>query len=184
MTYPKIGSPIVRVGHDELCIMFDTAGENTINVGHLQQDASIGAYIDVDDMVRKHFAIFGSTGAGKSSAVSVLLREIMAARENLRILLIDPHNEYGACFEDRAHVVRPGNLRLPYWLFNFDEMQEIIFGRHTRRRGRGRAAGGADPARQERIRQEELRSTGWLPHVSRKAAATPSTRRCPTAWAS
>ena len=51
--------------------MFDTAGENTINVGHLQQDTSIGAYIDVDDMVRKHFAIFGSTGAGKSSAVSV-----------------------------------------------------------------------------------------------------------------
>ena len=130
MTYPRIGSPIMPVNHDALCIMFDTAGENTINVGHLQQDSSIGAYIDVDDMVRKHFAIFGSTGAGKSSAVSVLLHEIMTARENLRILLIDPHNEYAACFEDRAHVVRPGNLRLPYWLFNFDEMQEIIFGRH------------------------------------------------------
>ena len=130
MTYPRIGSPIMPVSHDALCIMFDTAGENTINVGHLQQDSSIGAYIDVDDMVRKHFAIFGSTGAGKSSAVSVLLHEIMTARENLRILLIDPHNEYAACFEDRAHVVRPGNLRLPYWLFNFDEMQEIIFGRH------------------------------------------------------
>lgn len=130
MTYPKLGSPIVPVGHDALCIMFDTSGANTINVGHLQQDSSIGAYIDVDDMVRKHFAIFGSTGAGKSSAVSVLLHEIMEARANLRILLIDPHNEYAACFEDRAHVVRPGNLRLPYWLFNFDEMQEIIFGRH------------------------------------------------------
>jgi len=130
MTYPKIGSPIVPAGHDALRIMFDTAGENTINVGHLQQDSSIGAYVDVDDMVRKHFAIFGSTGAGKSSAVSVLLHEIMAARASLRILLIDPHNEYAACFEDRAHVVRPGNLRLPYWLFNFDEMQEIIFGRH------------------------------------------------------
>jgi DNA helicase HerA-like ATPase len=131
MTYPKIGSPIMPVAHDALCIMFDTVGENTINVGHLQQDSSIGAYIDVDDMVRKHFAIFGSTGAGKSSAVSVLLREIMAARQNLRILLIDPHNEYAACFEDRAHVVRPGNLRLPYWLFNFDEMQEIVFGRRS-----------------------------------------------------
>jgi DNA helicase HerA-like ATPase len=131
MSYPRIGSPIVPVGHDELCIMFDTSGPNTINVGHLQQDSSIGAYIDVDDLVRKHFAIFGSTGAGKSSAVSVVLREIMAARENLRILLIDPHNEYAACFEDRAHVVRPGNLRLPYWLFNFDEMQEIVFGRRS-----------------------------------------------------
>jgi DNA helicase HerA-like ATPase len=129
MNYPKIGSAIVPVGHDALSIIFDTAGPSTINVGHLQQDSSIGAFIDVDDLVRKHFAIFGSTGAGKSSAVSVLLREIMQARQNLRILLIDPHNEYAACFEDRAHVVRPGTLRLPYWLFNFDEMVEIVFGR-------------------------------------------------------
>jgi len=131
MAYPRIGSPIVPVSHDALCVIFDAVGPNTINVGHLQQDNSIGAYINVDDMVRKHFAIFGSTGAGKSSAVSVLLRAIMEARASLRILLIDPHNEYAACFEDRAHVVRPGNLRLPYWLFNFDEMQEIVFGRRT-----------------------------------------------------
>ena len=131
MNYPKIGSAIIPVGHDALSIIFDTAGPNTINVGHLQQDSSIGAYIDVDDMVRKHFAIFGSTGAGKSSAVAVLLREIMQARQSLRILLIDPHNEYAACFEERAHVVRPGTLRLPYWLFNFDEMVEIVFGRRV-----------------------------------------------------
>jgi DNA helicase HerA-like ATPase len=131
MSYPRIGSPIVPVGHEALRIIFDAVGQNTINVGHLQQDASIDAYINVDDMVRKHFAIFGSTGAGKSSAVAVLLREIMKARENLRILLIDPHNEYAACFEDHAHVVRPGNLQLPYWLFNFDEIVEIVFGRRT-----------------------------------------------------
>jgi DNA helicase HerA-like ATPase len=131
MSYPRIGSAIVPIGHDELRLIFDAGGPSTIDVGHLQQDASIGAYIDVDDMVRKHFAIFGSTGAGKSSAVALILREIMQAREDLRILLIDPHNEYGACFEDRAHVVRPGNLRLPFWLFNFDEIVEVIFGRRT-----------------------------------------------------
>jgi DNA helicase HerA-like ATPase len=119
------------IGHDALSIIFDTSGPNTINIGYLQQDPSIGAYIDVDNMVRKHFAIFGSTGAGKSSAVSVLLRGIMEARPSLRILLIDPHNEYAACFGDHAHVVRPGNLSLPYWLFNFDEMQEIVFGRRS-----------------------------------------------------
>ena len=55
-------------------------------------------------MVQKHFAIFGSTGSGKSSAVALILREIMAARMDLRILLIDPHNEYGASFEDKAHA--------------------------------------------------------------------------------
>jgi len=129
--YPKLDSPLMPIGHDALSIIFDTSGPNTINIGYLQQDPSIGAYIDVDNMVRKHFAIFGSTGAGKSSAVSVLLRGIMEARPSLRILLIDPHNEYAACFGEHAHVVRPGNLNLPYWLFNFDEMQEIVFGRRN-----------------------------------------------------
>ena len=127
----RSAAPIVPIGHDELRIIFDAAGPNTINVGHLQQDTSIGAYVNVDDMVRKHFAIFGSTGAGKSSGVALILREIMEARPELRILLIDPHNEYAACFEDRAHVVRPGNLRLPFWLFNFDEIVEVIFGRRS-----------------------------------------------------
>ena len=129
MAYPKIGSAVLPVGPAELRIIFDTAGPNTINIGSLAQDGSIGAFIDVDDMVRKHFAIFGSTGAGKSCGVALILREIMAARPDLRILLIDPHNEYGACFEDRAHVVRPGNLRLPFWLFTFDEIVEVVFGR-------------------------------------------------------
>ncbi len=131
MSYPKIGASVVSIGADELRMIFDVTGASTINVGHLQQDSSIGAYINVDEMVRKHFAIFGSTGAGKSSAVALILREIMESWPDLRMLLIDPHNEYGACFEDRAHVVRPGNLRLPYWLFNFDEINEVIFGRRT-----------------------------------------------------
>jgi uncharacterized protein len=131
MSYPTIGSAIVPVGHEELRVIFDAAGPDTINVGHLQQDSSIGAHIDVDDMVRKHFAIFGSTGAGKSSAVTVILREIMRARRELRVLLIDPHNEYAGCFGEAAHVVRPGNLRLPFWLFNFDEIVEVIVGRRS-----------------------------------------------------
>ena len=131
MVYPRIGRAIVPIGNDELAIIFDVKGAHTIDVGNLQQNSAIGAYIDVDSMVRKHFAIFGSTGAGKSSAVALILRQVMEARPDLRILLIDPHNEYGHCFEDRAHVVRPGNLRLPYWLFSFEEIVEIIFGART-----------------------------------------------------
>jgi hypothetical protein len=55
----------------------------------------------------------------------------MDAKLNLRVLLIDPHNEYGGCFGEHGHVLRPGNLRLPYWLFNFDEIVEVVFGKRT-----------------------------------------------------
>ena len=47
------------------------------------------------------------TGVGKSSGVAVILRQILEARPDLRIFLIDPHNEYGHCFGDRAQVLNP-----------------------------------------------------------------------------
>jgi DNA helicase HerA-like ATPase len=52
----------------------------------------------------------------------------MRARPELRIFLLDAHNEYDRCFGERAHVVNPGNLRLPFWLFNFDEFVDVLFG--------------------------------------------------------
>lgn len=129
--YPALGSAVSPIGQAELRLIFTGTGEDTITVGHLQQDASIGATLDIDALVRKHFAVLGSTGAGKSSATALILGDIMAAAPDLRILLIDPHNEYGACFGAHAHVVRPGNLRLPFWMFTFDEFVEVVFGRRA-----------------------------------------------------
>jgi DNA helicase HerA-like ATPase len=125
--YPLIGDPVDLMQHDELRLIYDISGPNTIDIGTLQQDASIGAYVNVDEMVRKHFAVFGTTGVGKSSGVALLLREILEARPDLRIFLIDPHNEYGRCFGDRALVLNPPNLKLPFWLFSFEEIVDVFF---------------------------------------------------------
>ena len=125
--YPMIGDAVEMVTQAELRLIFDMSGPGTIDVGTLQQDASIAAYINVDDMVRKHFAVFGTTGVGKSSGVALLLRQILEARPDLRVFLIDPHNEYGHCFDDRAQVLSPKNLKLPFWLFNFEEIVDVFF---------------------------------------------------------
>src|SRR4029078_10956359 len=45
-----------------------------------------------------------------------------------RIFLVDPHNEYSPCFGDKAQVLNPRNLRLPFWLFNFEEIVAAFFG--------------------------------------------------------
>src|SRR5205085_12052137 len=108
-------------------LIFDLSGPGTIDIGTLQQDTSIHAYINVDDMVRKHFAVFGTTGVGKSSGIAVLLRQILQARPDLRVFLIDPHNEYNQCFDDHAQVMSPKNLKLPFWLFNFEEIVDVFF---------------------------------------------------------
>ena len=70
----------------------------------------------------------GTTGVGKSSGVAILLTQILEERPDLRVFLIDPHNEYGRCFGDKAQVLTPRNLRLPFWLFNFEETVDAFFG--------------------------------------------------------
>ncbi len=126
--YPTIGDAVDILTHEELRIVYAPTGKDQINVGALQQDPSITAYVDVEEMLNKHFAVLGSTGVGKSSSVSLLLNEILRVRPRLRVFLLDVHNEYGRCFGEHALVLNPRNLKLPFWLFNFEEIVDVLFG--------------------------------------------------------
>ena len=126
--YPAIGDSASAIGPRELKLVYNVTSAAAVEIGHLQQDSTITAYVDIDDTLCKHFAILGTTGVGKSSAVVLLLQEIIRARPNLRILVLDAHNEYGKPFADRAVILNPANLRLPFWLFNFEEMVDVLFG--------------------------------------------------------
>ena len=72
-------------------------------------------------------------------------------RPDLRIFLIDPHNEYGHCFRDRAQVLNPKNLKLPFWLFNFEETVDVFFRGRPGPRGGGRNPLPGHPAGQEHV---------------------------------
>src|SRR6202040_3239713 len=126
--YPTIGDGVDLITNAELRIVYAPTGSDQINVGTLQQARSVIAYVDVEEMLSKHFAVLGSTGVGKSSGVSLLLNEILKSRPNLRIFLLNVHNEYGRCFGDRSQVLNPRNLKLPFWLFNFEEFIDVVFG--------------------------------------------------------
>ena len=116
---------------------------------------AVGAYVDVDEMLNKHFAVLGSTGVGKSSGVSLLLNEILTSRPHLRVFLLDVHNEYGRCFGERALVLNPRNLKLPFWLFNYEEFVDVHLRRPPRRAGRAR-----DPVRRHPVRRRRsIRNT-------------------------
>src|SRR6201995_5848237 len=124
--YPTIGDAVELITSQELRTVYAPSGADQINVGTLQQDRSVIAYVDVEEMLSKHFANLVSTGVGKSTGVSLLLNEILKARPSLRVFLLDVHNEYGRCFGERAQVLNPRNLKLPFWLFNFEEIVEVL----------------------------------------------------------
>jgi uncharacterized protein len=125
--YPTIGDDVDLITSQELRTVYAPSGSDQIDVGTLQQDPSVIAYVDIEEMLSKHFAVLGSTGVGKSTGVSLLLNEILKSRPNLRIFLLDVHNEYGRCFGDRSLVLNPRNVKLPFWLFNFEEIVDVLF---------------------------------------------------------
>lgn len=126
--YPNIGDAAKLLTDHELRLVYGAANPDHAYIGDLQQNPNIPVHIDIDRLVSRHFAVLGATGVGKSSGVAIVLQKILAARPNLRIFLVDPHNEYARCFGDKAQVLTPRNLRLPFWLFNFEETVDVFFG--------------------------------------------------------
>jgi uncharacterized protein len=126
-SYPAIGDVAVVLGTAELRRIYNIDTSMGVELGCLQQNTVVKAYANIHDLISKHFAILGSTGVGKSSGLASLLRQILAARPDQRIFLLDGHNEYAHCFGDSALVINPTNLKLPFWLFTFEELLEIIF---------------------------------------------------------
>lgn len=126
--YPAIGDEAVPLDADGLRLIYATDDPALATVGTLHQDDALPACIDVEGLVSKHFALLGTTGVGKSSAMAVILDEIVALRPDLRVFLLDGHNEYGRCFGERAHVITSRTVKLPFWLFNFEEFTDVVYG--------------------------------------------------------
>ncbi|MFA6154881.1 ATP-binding protein [Mesorhizobium sp.] len=131
-TYPHIGAIAHRIRSHDLQAVYDLAGRHSITIGTLSQDEAIDANIAIDDTLARHFAIVGTTGVGKSTAVSLLLRKSIVARPDLRILILDPHNEFAASLPEYCVRVDSKTLDLPFWMFKLEEFAEVLFrGRET-----------------------------------------------------
>jgi uncharacterized protein len=125
--YPYLGAIAHRIRAADLVRIYDPGKGETCVIGKLTQDDSIDAAIHVPSMLSKHFAVVGSTGVGKSTAVSLLLNRAIATDPKLRVLILDPHNEFAAAFPDHAVVIDTASLDLPFWLMRLEEFTEVVF---------------------------------------------------------
>jgi DNA helicase HerA-like ATPase len=125
--YPPIGAVAHRIRAADLALVYDLGGRKGVVIGKITQDASIDATVDLEGMLSRHFALLGTTGVGKSSAVALLLRRAVAVRPRLRVLILDPHNEYASAFPDLALTIDGEALDLPIWMFKQEELADVVF---------------------------------------------------------
>lgn len=124
--YPLPGCPVLPVTTEDMRAIFAASDEPNIEIGTVYPTEDIRGALYVDPMLSKHFAVLGSTGTGKSTAVALILHRISQLSPEGHIVMIDPHGEYSAAFKGCGELFNVDNLQLPYWLLNFEEHCEVI----------------------------------------------------------
>src|ERR1044071_3669680 len=134
--YPVLGAPVFRASEEDMVRIYGKPVAATLAIGSLHQFPDKIAYLKSEVFFSKHSAIVGTTGAGKSCALALILRTALKAHPHGHVLLLDPHGEYGPAFPDMAENITPDDLSLPYWLFGFDEIVEVLCSREPATRSR------------------------------------------------
>lgn len=125
---PSLDAGVWMATQADARLVYSLSDRQAICVGAVHQSPGVPANISVNDLLGKHFALLGTTGTGKSCGLTLILKGILAQHPNAHILLLDPHGEYGHAFGDKAELLSGETLRLPYWIFNFEEIVEVVFG--------------------------------------------------------
>jgi hypothetical protein len=136
--YPTIEDEVHLVTPNDMRVIYSsTEHDRAITLGQIAASSGIAGDLDLGRLVTRHCAVVGSTGAGKSNLMAILLEAIATqGYPAARTLVIDPHGEYGSAIGQHARVfrVRPNTktgehpLVVPFWALPFDELLQIGFG--------------------------------------------------------
>jgi hypothetical protein len=137
-TYPLPQQTIYLTPKRELKFIYGHGKGPSVHLGEHVGTGGTPCFAEMNELLGKHTAILGSTGAGKSGAVATVLHSLLergthsgVTKWKPSILILDPHNEYAHAFKDQ-HVrlsTDEGSLNLPYWLLNFQETLSLIIGK-------------------------------------------------------
>lgn len=141
--HPNVNDEVHLVTEEDLAVIYGTTDSGQVIIGRLANAEGISVRIDLDKLVTRHSAVLGSTGAGKSTTVSSLLRSIalQEATErgkgfpSARILLLDIHGEYGRALRSVStvfHINPSGSehpLHIPFWALDPVDLLHFLMGK-------------------------------------------------------
>jgi DNA helicase HerA-like ATPase len=124
--YPVLGAPVLLSTADDVGLIYAKPDSWVLPIGSLYQDVNTPAYLMSQDFLSKHSAIVGTTGSGKSCALTLILRSLLTEHTNGHVVMLDPHGEYAAAFNDIAELITPDTMQIPYWLLSYEEIVEVL----------------------------------------------------------
>ncbi|MFZ3033889.1 MAG: DUF87 domain-containing protein [Parvibaculum sp.] len=123
---PSLGDTVMFADRNDLTRVYARPNGASIKVGSLYQDSAVPARLLIDELLSKHFIVVGTTGCGKSTALTCILQRVLEEHSYAHMVVLDVHNEYPQAFGDLAENINPENLNLPIWLLNFQELTEAL----------------------------------------------------------
>jgi len=136
-TYPLPQQAVYLTPKAELRFIYGHGKGAVIHLGEHVGSGGTLCYADMNELLGKHTAVLGSTGAGKSGTVAAIIHSLIergnAAHHQKwkpRIVILDPHNEYGTAFSGHKRLsTDEGTLLVPYWLLSLQETIALVIGK-------------------------------------------------------
>ncbi len=104
---PPVGVPVRRLSVDMKSLLNSAsqdAGPMGLEVGKVF-GSDTPVFLDVDGLIRRHMAVLGVTGSGKSYFVKEIVLPEMLRLEDVGIVVFDMHGEYAQRFEGADGVL-------------------------------------------------------------------------------
>jgi uncharacterized protein DUF87 len=145
-SFPQIDKPAWLIEGETLQGLMATLAdevpvEQRLVLGKFVADSSAVAVADGNRLFQRHAALLGSTGAGKSWSVALMLEKARQLRYP-NLLVLDMHGEYGPLTEatqggqpiaQGLRIAGPGDdpddpnvIYLPYWMLTREDLTELL----------------------------------------------------------
>jgi hypothetical protein len=136
-TFPLPQQTVYLTPKSELRYIYGQGKGATVFLGLHVGSGETPCFADMNELLGKHTAILGSTGAGKSGTVAAVIHSLLerGAVEKYkkwqpRIIVLDPHNEYTTAFPNAVRLSTDENsLKLPYWMLDLQETVALFVGK-------------------------------------------------------
>ena len=134
-SYPGLDDPVHFATADQLRSVFPPPDDEHVRLGRLAAAEDVPVAVDASRLVFRHAAVVGSTGSGKTSAVSSMMQNfVRGGWTAANILVVDPHGEYATALSESASVRSvlgehdESRLRVPYWALPALDILRIFAG--------------------------------------------------------